>query len=74
MQGHSSSGAPQWDWSKFDAQPGSITGDAVADNACAENSTPIKAGETPQVPGLWQALPVEAKATIKANVRRLDIQ
>lgn len=73
IQGHSYSGATEWDWSKFEAQPGSIQGDVTINTACGETSTPVKAGETPQVPGLWQALPVEAKAAIKANVRRVDI-
>lgn len=76
VQGHSSSGTTEWDWTKFEAQPGlggvgSDAGEVNANIACEGNSTPIKACETPQVPAMWQALPVEAKAAIKANVRHL---
>eukprot|EP00903_Cladosiphon_okamuranus_P013275 g12377.t1 len=67
VQGHPSSGAPDWDWSKFEAQPGSIEGDAIVNTACGETSTPIKTAEAPQVPDVWQAPPVEAK-TVKANI------
>lgn len=62
-QGHSSPGVTEWDWSKFEAQPGlggvgDIAGEVV-----------VKAGETSQVPGPWQALPVDSKPTTKTNVR-----
>lgn len=67
VQGHSSPGVIEWDWSKFEVQPG-LGG--VGDNA---GEVVVKAGETLQVPGPWQALPIDSKATTKPNVRRLDI-
>jgi len=78
VQGHSSSGTTEWDWTKFESQngaggTGTVAGEVIPNTTCEGNSIPIKAGETQQVPGMWQALPVEAKATIKANVRHLKV-
>lgn len=63
VQGHSSPGVTEWDWSKFEAQPG-LGG--VGDNA---GEVVVKAGETPQAPCPWQALPVDSKTTTKTDVR-----
>lgn len=69
MQGHSPSGTPEWDWSKFEGGSGrggveNVSGEAIA--------TSDKPGET-QVPGMWQAVPAEVKATTKANVRCIRV-
>lgn len=79
MQGHSSSGTTEWDWTKFEAQPGlggvgTVAGEAIANTTCEGNSIPLKTGENPQAPRMWQALPVEAKATTKANVSQTMYQ
>lgn len=66
VQGHSSSGVTEWDWSKFETQPG-LSG-------VGENVREVeKGGEPSQVPDLGQALPTDSKTTPKMNVRRFYV-
>ncbi|CAM9140283.1 unnamed protein product [Ectocarpus sp. 12 AP-2014] len=64
VQGHSPSGTPEWDWSKFEGGSGRGGVESISGEAIATSDNP---GET-QVPGVWQAVPAEVKATTKANL------
>lgn len=76
VQGHSFSGTTEWDWSKYEAQPGlggadNAAGDAVNSGGRDNILTTAKAVEIKQGPPLWQAIPAEAKVATRMNVRRI---
>lgn len=76
IQGHSSSDSMEWDWSKYDLPTRSGgtdigAGDVVVSSGDGGNATPmVTAAELIQGTIPWQAIPVDAKTSIKINVSR----
>lgn len=76
IQGHSSSGSTEWDWSKYDIPTRSGgtdigAGDVVVSSGDGGNATPmVTSAELPQGTIPWQAIPVDPKTSITINVSR----